>query len=270
MARGPTTSSLRGILRPEAVGERFTLERRTPRPELAPYVERYWIVRWDLPASEPYVSETLPFPAVNLVFESGRTAVHGIPKRRFSRRLEGRGSVLGVKWNPGGFVPFAGVSMHALVDRVVPLEGLFGEAGTALDVRVLATDDDAERIACVEAFLLERRPPEPEPRIRLATEAVRVAEQSGTTRVEALAEQLGLSVRTLERLFRSHVGASPKWVLRRFRIHEAAERAAKGEAIEWARLADELGFADQAHLSKEFRAQVGVSPSAYARRDRAR
>lgn len=258
--------SLRGILRPEAVGDRFTLERRAPRAELAPYVERYWIVRWRLPEDEPYVSETLPFPAVNLVFEEGRTAVHGIPTRRFTRRLEGCGSVLGVKWNAGGFVPFANVSMHTLADRVVPLRDVFGDAGSRLEAGVLETEDDAERILRLESFLLERLPAEVEPRIVRATEAVRVAEQSATTRVEDLAERLEVTVRTLERLFRSHVGKSPKWVLRRFRIHEAAEHAAKGEAIDWARLAHELGFTDQAHFSKEFRAQVGEPPSRYARR----
>jgi transcriptional regulator GlxA family with amidase domain len=83
--------------------------------------------------------------------------------------------------------------------------------------------------------------------------------------VEQLAERLGLSRRTLERVFRRCVGVSPKWVLTRQRLQEAAERLAKGEALDCGRLALELGYFDQAHFIKDFRAFVGRSPVEYAR-----
>ena len=73
----------------------------------------------------------------------------------------------------------------------------------------------------------------------------------------------GLSVRRLQRLFADYVGVSPKWVMRRARLHEAAERADSGEPVDWAALAVDLGYADQAHLTRDFTATIGVPPSRY-------
>jgi AraC-like DNA-binding protein len=67
----------------------------------------------------------------------------------------------------------------------------------------------------------------------------------------------------MQRLFADYVGVSPKWVILRYRIHEALERAES--EVEWARLAADLGYSDQAHLVRDFTQTVGVSPTAYAR-----
>jgi AraC-like DNA-binding protein len=80
----------------------------------------------------------------------------------------------------------------------------------------------------------------------------------------------GLTERRLQRLFADYVGVSPKWVMRRARLHEAALRVeADGPAsVNWAVLAADLGYADQAHLARDFTATLGVSPSRYAARPR--
>jgi AraC-like DNA-binding protein len=75
-------------------------------------------------------------------------------------------------------------------------------------------------------------------------------------------------VRTLQRLFDTHVGVSPSFVIRRWRIIEAAEAARAaldgGHGWQgWAAVAAELGYADQAHLTRDFRRHQGTSPSAY-------
>ena len=49
------------------------------------------------------------------------------------------------------------------------------------------------------------------------------------------------------------------------RLYEAAERAARGDAVDWSRLATELGYSDQSHLVRHFTAAVGVPPDRYAR-----
>ena len=72
-------------------------------------------------------------------------------------------------------------------------------------------------------------------------------------------------MRALQRLFREYVGVSPKWVINRYRLHEALEQIAAGGAIDWSALALDLGYFDQAHFIRDFRRLVGVSPGAYAR-----
>ena len=85
----------------------------------------------------------------------------------------------------------------------------------------------------------------------------------GLTQVEELARAAHMSVRSLQQLFSEYVGVSPKWVIRRFRLHEAADRLASGADIDLAALAQGLGYFDQAHFTSDFRRLVGTSPGRY-------
>jgi AraC-type DNA-binding domain-containing proteins len=84
-------------------------------------------------------------------------------------------------------------------------------------------------------------------------------------KVDDAVRKFGINKRTLQRLINEDVGVSPKWVIRRSRIHEAALRAADGETPDWAELAAERGYFDQAHLIKDFKTVIGCLPSQYAR-----
>ena len=83
-------------------------------------------------------------------------------------------------------------------------------------------------------------------------------------RVDDLAGRSGLPVRALQLLFREYVGVSPKWVIRRFWLQEAALRLAAGEPFDAAAVASELSYFDQAHFIRDFKAQVGRTPGDYA------
>ncbi|WP_306819026.1 helix-turn-helix domain-containing protein [Archangium lipolyticum] len=261
--RAPSASQ-RGVLNPHAVGTHFHLTRYPPSEDLAFFVERHWTVRWDLREREPFPQEVLPHPCVNLVLEAGRSAVHGVSTRRFSTLLEGKGQVVGVKFRPGAFFPFVRVPMSGLTDRALPLHEVFGPAGADLEPAVLARHDEHEQIARVEAFLRQRLPPRDGTVATVVRVIQHALEHQELARVEDLSVQVGLSVRTLQRLFRQYVGVSPKWVLRRFRLHEAADRVATGLHVDWAAFAQELGYFDQAHFIHDFKAQVGRSPTEYA------
>ena len=73
----------------------------------------------------------------------------------------------------------------------------------------------------------------------------------------------GLNKRGLQRLFQKYVGASPKWVIQRYRLHEAVARVQAGAPMNWAVLALDLGYFDQAHFVRDFRQLVGVAPGEY-------
>jgi transcriptional regulator GlxA family with amidase domain len=85
------------------------------------------------------------------------------------------------------------------------------------------------------------------------------------TRVRGLADRAGIATRRLQRLFATYVGVTPKWVIRRSRLHEAVERLDEGHDVDLAFLARDLGYFDQAHFARDFRATVGRPPAAYAR-----
>jgi AraC-like DNA-binding protein len=251
-------------LNPVAGESHFRLSRRPPDPDLAHVLDWYWIVTWDLRGRPPYDSEVLPFPSVHMAIEAGRSAVHGVSTRRFVRRLEGKGRVVGTKFRPGGFHPFVGFPIANLRERVVPLSDLFGAEGAHLADDVTAIDDEAGQCALVSAFLRRRLPPRDENTERVAN-VVALAETDPSIRsVADLSTRAGIPPRALQRLFERYVGVSPKWTIRRFRIHEAVDRVSRGAEVDWAAMALDLGYFDQAHFIKDFTAQVGRSPATYA------
>ena len=76
-------------------------------------------------------------------------------------------------------------------------------------------------------------------------------------RLADLCRLAGLRPRTLQRMFLRYAGVSPTWVLRRYRLLDAAEAVRDGRPVSWAEIAAGLGYADQAHLITDFRAAVG-------------
>jgi AraC-like DNA-binding protein len=259
-----STASTRGILEPDAAAAHFRLTRFPPSPDLSPFVERHWIVAWDLRGRPPFTQEVLPHPCVNLVVEPGLAAVHGVGSGRFARELRGTGRAVGVKFRPGGFRPFVDFDIAELTGGDVTVDQLFGAHGRTLTHDIEATPDDRAASRVMEAFLRERLPA-PDPNVELIARLAReMLRDPGLTRVDELADRAELSPRSLQRLFRRYVGVSPKWMLQRYRLHEAAERVAEGRVSDWAALALDLGYADQAHFINDFRAVVGRTPGEYA------
>lgn len=251
----------RGIADAAGLMRRVTFRRRSANSPLTAWVEHYWLIDWDL--AEPFEQLVVPHPSVNIVFQryGDRPAfgeVAGVGHELFSIKLEGRGQVSGVQFRPGGFRPFLGDTVSTLTNRTVPLTHLFPDA----DVPA-GSDDD--RVAALDAFLTGLDP-RPDP---LATRAVdlvdRIRHDRSIVRVSDFARREGLPVRQLQRLFAEYVGVSPKWVILRYRIHEALEHADSGPGFDWSRIAHELGYSDQAHLVRDFTTMMGMPPTAYHR-----
>ena len=121
------------------------------------------------------------------------------------------------------------------------------------------------------AVLASRVPEEVDPGYDLLLSIVaEMLTDRSLSRVEEVAERHGLSTRALQRLFQRLVGVGPKWLLRRYRLHDALAMidSDPGAPRDLAGLAASLGWCDQSHFTREFVALVGVSPQAYARRAR--
>jgi AraC-like DNA-binding protein len=256
-------SDVRGVLRTPP-DDAWSLHRFDPGPRLAPYAALHWIVVWDLRGHEPHHQTTLPHPATHLVVEEGGAWLYGPLRERFERTLAGAGRAVGLRFRPGGLRPLLGAPVSSIRDRRLPASVLPGLDAAALTRAVEAADLDGA-VAAMEAALEPLLPAEPDPELELADRAVALLERRrDLTRVSDLADRLALSVRTVQRLFADHVGLSPSWVIRRYRLHEAAAQATEGGDVDWARLAIELGYYDQAHLVRDFTATVGTAPARYA------
>ncbi len=262
VVRGPDQDA-RGIVAPDAGLSRFALDRFEPSPAVGRFVAWYWRVQWDLPEGEEHTQEVLSHPVVNVVLQAGSGIVVGVQKHRTQRTLAGAGWALGVMFRPAGFSPFAPGAADELVDRTGDIGLVFGAEGTHLAGEAFDAGPTAAH-QVVDGFLAERVPETPQPCEAVSDLVEKVAADPALLRVEDLAERAGISPRTLQRRFAEHVGVSPKWVIRRYRLYEAAERAARGTDVRWADLAAELGYSDQAHLTREFTAALGMPPDRYA------
>lgn len=229
-----------------------------PSPDLAAFVSGYWCAEWDLRGQEPYRQKIVPYPSVHLTFRDGAAIVRGPERGHVVRVLEGRGRVFGVTFRPGCFRPFLGVPVSTITGRSLPAAEVFGPDLPRGDVEQ------------VEAFLRAVLPAADPLAERAAAAVAQIRAEPRLTRVDALAVRTGLGVRRLQRLFADYVGLGPKWVIRRYRLHEVGERLAAGAGIDWARLAVELGYADQAHFTRDFTAMFGEPPTRYAERYPAR
>jgi AraC-like DNA-binding protein len=276
----------RGVLRPDLAATHFRLGRHAPSDALAPFVDYYWIPRWDLRGKPPYEQTILPHPNVHLVFEASGAGIFGVDRRLFTRSLSGLGLAFGVRFTAGGFRPFWQAPISQLTDRVVPAARLFGPRAETTRQAIMCDADaggsdaggsgaggfdagdfaagDARMIGWAEALLRSVLPDRDPLAEQVAALVSRITDDPGLRRVDQLSAESGMTARTLQRLFADYVGVSPKWVMRRARLHEAAERADSGEPVDWACLASDLGYADQAHLTRDFTVTIGVPPSRYA------
>jgi len=261
--RQPQTTSEYGILGIRDLD--FQLDRAPASDDLGELVERHWLIRWDLPAGRRAAVTLLPHPCVNLVYDQGQVVIAGVGRERFRYEYEGTGRVFGVKFRPGGFLPFLRRPVGTLTDQYLPLAVLWGAADADRLARDLAAAPDLDAlVAAAERHLRARWPPA-DPDVALVGRIAQdLLHNRAITRVDDVTARFGLSTRSLQRLFQRYVGVSPKWVLQRYRLHEAASRLAEGTGGTWAEVAVDLGYFDQSHFIRDFTRAIGLTPVAYA------
>jgi AraC-like DNA-binding protein len=174
------------------------------------------------------------------------------------QRLEGVGSAFGAKLQPGALRAF-GVERPSLIrDKSVPAADLL--AGPPL----CRMSEDPEAIAReIESYLLSHAPNHDAISLK-AREIVELAENDREiVSVSRLADTLRLSVRSVQDICQRALGVSPKWLIRCFRLQDALARLGVGSDVNLSALAQELGYFDQAHFTRDFKRVTGVSPGRY-------
>lgn len=255
-------------MRPTAAARHIDVRRLTPSSRWQPVVDYYWIVHWECP--EPYAQRVIPQPCVHVSAEWRGGAPHllinPVTREPFTRLLEGTGHVLGAAFRPAGFRAVLGADVSILAGRVVPI-GDFADCDdspAATDILRPGAADEA-MTARFESYLDLLDVPA-DPRAEEFNALIHTAESDRSIYTASdLAASAGLTVRTLERQFSAYFGIGPKWTVQRFRLLDAAAAANAGKPVDWASLASDLGFSDQAHLTRVFTAVVGTPPATYSR-----
>jgi len=238
-----------------------------PPPRLSPFVHHFGWVRWRLRA--PFAAEALAHPSVQIVLteDAGarRAEVVGVHTARIAGRLEGKGEAFRITFRPAMLQPLLRAPMASLADRVVRAVDVLGPKADAWARAIHAEPNVTRKLAIADAFLAPLLLPVDREVARFRDLVERMASDRTLVRVEDVAAISGLDVRALQRAFRTYVGVSPKWIIRRYRLHEAAEQLKAKRPPALAALAASLGYADQSHFARDFKVVVGQTPRSFAR-----
>lgn len=242
-----------GHLNPGAAGVSF----QRSDLGLETLVRHVWIVRWNLPVGQSRPQRVLTYPAANIVITPDEAALHGPDPSIQVRELTGCSWVVGVLLRPAGLPALTTTSPAQLVSSSEPLSSVPWQAlTTSMTGGEQATSE-------VLGILSDWLSPFAETIGRaglLVNEVSRIVEEEKPLRVAGLAERLGIAERTLHRLVREHTGLTPKWLIECRRLQEAATTLFTTPTTDLAALAAELGYADQAHLTRRYREVLGETP----------
>ncbi|MFO0722987.1 MAG: helix-turn-helix domain-containing protein [Myxococcota bacterium] len=243
-----------------------TLLRAAPPPSLSAQVAAFFSVEVPPGAAQAEV-RALPDGCSDLIFDLGEAPRGwlGGPKARARCFTHRRGArLLGVQLLPGAGHLLLGEPMVEWVDRSAPLERLASATEAHALLESLArTETLTEAAPLLSAFLEPRfQRKNVDPRVTRAFE--RIVAAGGQVAIPELAEEAHASARHLGRLFDQWIGLSPKGLARVVRFQAVLDRLGRGERPDWSALADELGYADQAHLVRDFVAFAGLAPTAAA------
>ncbi|GAA1487377.1 helix-turn-helix domain-containing protein [Brachybacterium sacelli] len=258
------------VLDPEEFLTRARYDSAAPEPRLRRWVERYWSVSWELGPDRACQVATLDEPSVHLTREWGgirRDGVDGagtwitgpVTRGRFDVTQLGSGGVLGVRFRPGGTTAFADADLSALRDAAVPAAAWFGDDLPPADLPGTAT----RAAGALDVWLLARAPRE-DPGYAAFCDLLALLEEPEITGTALLEQRSGLSIRSLQRRFRRFVGVGPKHMLLRSRVMDAVAAIDGGDPRGIGDLAQDLGWFDQSHFLRDFRAVTGRTPSSYA------
>jgi AraC-like DNA-binding protein len=261
----------------KAPGDDSHVMYRYPAPEtLAALVRWYWFPVWSVPTGQRSVQRELQYPGCLLVVTSDYARFYGVTTGLSETVLEGDGWAAGVLCTPAAGSLLARGSMAEFTDRHVDVTTVLGEAGAELTDRVrVAMQPDPRSVrghqGAMAAFSDTLHPQLPlDAESELVNRIVAlVEERPDLVRAAQLCAESGLSERALQRLVNRRLGLTPKWLIQRRRLQDAAERLRTSSAGTLAETAAVLGYADQAHFVRDFSRVTGTTPGKFADEHRA-
>jgi AraC-like DNA-binding protein len=246
-----------------------------PPPALRPSVDRLWVLETGdrEEAVDPILPDGHPEIILHCAEPFGELDADGAVRVQarvlFAGQLNhavrvvprGHARVVGARLHAFAGPAFVAGSQHPHADRVADLHTLHPALADALAAGRSADGPLPDEVARFADVLLAFAAPLTEPAVERAVACALGA--FGMVRVDAMARAAHVGERHLERLFRHHVGVTPKTWLRSIRFQEVLRTIREGERPQWAEIAQQHGFYDQAHFVRDFKLFTGQAPSVF-------
>jgi AraC-like DNA-binding protein len=218
--------------------------------------------RWEreLPPGDPADSTLiLPDGCVDLLWRDGELLVAGLDRRARWSPVRSGATIVGVRLRPGVAGAVFRIPASELLDARIPLDELLGARVSELSERLNGAQGREAEYLLLEGIVASAvTDASPDPLVLAATRRLGFP----GSRVDELADALGISERQLRRRFHQSVGYGPKTLdrVRRFRRLVSQARAVSAGEVDLARLAADLGYADQAHMARDSVRLTGLPP----------
>jgi len=251
----------------------------TPALELRPYIRNYWLVQREANLDLPHEEFLHAEGGFGMIFNFGDDFSFDGEKiqkkylldgaNSLSRRMQFHGNIqaIGVRFYPGGAYPFLEIPLHELTDEFLLLDDLALDMIAALHDRIVNAETVSEKIRLLEAWFIRRFRQSHRDVSDVIMPSIRLLHRYGAGKSpEAIAEELYISQRQLERLFKAQVGITVKHYGRLQRVGQARELLKLQVSESYTDIALNLGYYDQSHFIREFKKIVGMTPRQYAQR----
>jgi len=260
----PASEPARGLIQREESLQHYKLTRYLPTEDMAKFVENFWVARWDLTGAEPYLQGNLPHPCQTIIIDPNlRSGIFGVQTGKYIYAFQGEGRIFGVRFWPGAFHTFYKQPVKELSDHSIPIANIFSVDDRQLEGELLDATSFPDMAERVENMLRSKTPELDSRSIQVRGIVEHIEANRDIVSASHLAEIFEMTPRTLQRLFDTYIGVSPKWTIDRYRMLEAMAALDNNTRVNIAKLANQLGYFDQAHFTRAFTKLVGYPPSRY-------
>jgi len=159
-----------------------------------------------------------------------------------------------------------GLPMDELSGQLVDLVEVLGPDARRLSEQLRETPTWRQRFALLDRFLLRQLKEDQRPSPEIGRAWERLVTSGGTVPIAQLAEEVGWSHKRLIARFRHQLGLRPKTAARLVRFEGVLGRLDERRGLDWGQVAREAGYADQAHLIRDFHQFTGATPTEFAAR----
>ena len=191
-----------------------------------------------------------------------RSFIVGQLRKPIWLKFHGHTRLTKVQFKPAGIQRIMAYQMDEFTDLpCIALDNIWGNQANEVLEKLFEAPDDLSRVEVLNRFFSQKLLPETAQEAYVEHTLSQLYQSTGSYRLADLEQQLGITGRQLERIFRAKVGLSPKEIGRFIRLNAAFTRLNKNPDQSLSNLAYELGYFDPAHFSKDFTRLTGLSPS---------
>jgi AraC-like DNA-binding protein len=235
-------------------------------PASVPVQDPYFNHELILPTGMAHLAFRLDNPVVlttdHTRYPIGRAVVGGPRSAAYRKEISPPSRSVGVQFHPGALPHLFQLPASEVAERHVSLEQLLDRRTQERLLDQLDAGNCEQQLTVVEDFLLTLVPTNAaiHPAIMAA-----LRETNHDSKISEIVAKSGYSHRHLNALFRTHIGFTPKRWERVQRFDRVVHQLHNATALSLSALAQSVGYADQAHLTREFREMAGISPTTYVK-----